>query len=69
MVFKRHFQKITILLGILVAIIIGVSFSGWATDSKDTAQAPFSIQLPQSDTPLQIEGKAKKLIQHFIKKI
>ena len=70
MIVNKHFQKLTIIIGILVAIIIGISFSGIASSQDDTTQSPFSIILNKSQSTefSQVKVKASKFFLKMLGK-
>ncbi len=70
MIVNKHFQKLTIIIGILVAIIIGISFSGIASSEDDTAQSPFSIILNKSQSQefSKVKVKASKIFLKMMEK-
>ena len=64
MIANKQFQKLTIIIGILVAIIIGISLTGMVTSEK-TAQTPFSLILKKTQTAefSKIKGYTSKMLQ------
>ncbi|MCZ6899592.1 MAG: hypothetical protein O7F74_05095 [Bacteroidetes bacterium] len=71
MLINKHFQKLTIIIGILVAIIIGISFSGIASSRDETAQSPFSIIFTKSESQefSKVKVNASKIFRKMIEKI
>lgn len=67
---NKHFRKLTIIIGILVAIIIGISFSGIASSRDKTAQSPLLLifNKSQSQEFSKVKINATKIFRKMMEK-